>query len=732
MQVRHVPANQEGDQASFKNVAMETISRRKFIELTSATGVFLAIGHVPEAEGKERLITLLTPDPSTVALNQFISIGTDGSIVLFNHRPEMGQGTYQSIPMILAEELEVDINKVEIRPSAANVKLYGSQNVVGSRSIQTEFERLRKMGAAAREVLRQAAANRWKVGLDECKAVKGTVVHTSGKALSYAELVEEAGKLTASENPPLKKRSEFTIIGTSVARKDIPLKTNGEAKFGIDFSVPGMLYASVERSPLFVGKVRSFNKEEVLKMPGVRFVFTTSRETFGQKREGVAILADNYWYASQARKALKVVWDTQGLENITSETILADSYEAAKMEGDELFGKGDVKSVFAAAKNIIEASYETPYQAHVPMEPMNAMVSVTDTGVEFWGSTQNPNGVRSFLAKTYGLSEDQVKINYTFMGGGFGRRSMTDVAEEAADLSKKSGAPVKIVWTREDDQTQGPFRACSLNVCRAVMDDTGKVTALEHKVIAQEIQNQSGPSMKAGRQLMGGINTDFLIPNLSVKGVLRKRHIPISYWRAVYHSTNPFAHECFIDELARKANKDPLQFRLDMLDHPRYRRVLEAVAEKTNWKGPRKKGTGRGIAAVERSGAYFAMVIDVEQRGKRIVPTKITTVIDLGICINPDTVKAQTEGSIVMGLGAVYSGLTVHGGAMVEQNFNTYPLLKIGQCPEIETHILDSDAPPDGAGEAGLPTVAPALANAIFDLTGKRIRKLPMDMDTLV
>jgi isoquinoline 1-oxidoreductase beta subunit len=238
--------------------------------------------------------------------------------------------------------------------------------------------------------------------------------------------------------------------------------------------------------------------------------------------------------------------------------------------------------------------------------------------------------------------------------------------------------------------------------------------------------------MKAGRQIMGGITTDYLIPNLAVKGVLRKRHIPISYWRSVYHSTNVFAHECFIDELARQSKKDAIQFRLDMLDHPRFRRVLQAVAEKTNWNASRKKGTGKGVAIAERSGAHFAQVIEIEQRGKQIVPVKITTVIDVGICINPDTVKAQTEGSIVMGLTAAYNGLTIRNGAVAEQNFNTYPLLRINECPEIETFILESDAPPDGAGESGLPTVAPALANAVFDLTGKRIRKLPMDLGGIV
>jgi isoquinoline 1-oxidoreductase beta subunit len=269
-------------------------------------------------------------------------------------------------------------------------------------------------------------------------------------------------------------------------------------------------------------------------------------------------------------------------------------------------------------------------------------------------------------------------------------------------------------------------------VCKGLLDANGRVTALEHKVIAQEIRNQTGDNMTAGRQLMGGINTDYLIPNYSVRGVLQKRHIPISYWRAVYHSTNPFAHESFIDELAYSAGKDPIKFRLAMLEHPRYVRVLEEAAKLTGWYQPKPTGVGRGVATVERSGAYFAMVVEVTKKNNRIVPTKITTVIDLGICINPDTVKAQTEGSIIMGLGAVYAGLNIKGGAIEQTNFDTYPLLRMSQTPEIVTHILKSDAAPDGAGETGLPTVAPALVNAIFDLTGKRIRKLPLDPGKIV
>ncbi|HEY5692253.1 MAG TPA: molybdopterin cofactor-binding domain-containing protein, partial [Cyclobacteriaceae bacterium] len=298
---------------------METLTRRKFIQLSTAAGAFLAIGCLPDAQGNDSMISGLTADPGQVDLNQFISIGKDGSIILFNHRPEMGQGTFQSIPMILAEELEVGMDQIEIRQSAASRDLYGSQMVVGSRSIQTEFEKLRKMGAAARELLKQAAANKWKIKIEECKAVKGTVVSSSGETLTYGALVEEAGKLKANDNPPLKKPSDFTIIGTAVPRTDIPLKTNGKAQFGIDISVPGMLYASIERSPQFLGKVKSFNKEEVLKVPGVKHVFTTSREVYGQTREGVAILAGNYWNALQGRNKLKVLWDTQGLEKISDE-----------------------------------------------------------------------------------------------------------------------------------------------------------------------------------------------------------------------------------------------------------------------------------------------------------------------------------------------------------------------------------------------------------------------------
>ena len=704
-----------------------TLSRRKFLQLTSVTGTYLVVGCVPGPNGKEKIANITEEG---TPLNQFIQITSSDKVILFNHRPEMGQGTFQSIPMILAEELEVDINSVEIRQSEANKELYGRQMVVGSHSIQNEYDKLRKMGAAAKEMLIKAAADQWQIDVTECYAEDGMVKSkASQKELRYGDLVEKAGSLPAPENPVLKSPENFKIIGQPLARRDIPMKTNGEVKFGIDAKVKGMLYASIERSPVFQGTVKDYDKESALKVPGVKHVLETKRMFLGKPRVGIAVLADSYWAAIQGRKALKVQWDSKGFDNHSTESIEKEFMRASSQEGEILIEKGNKRT--KRSGRTLEAVYQLPYQAHVPMEPVNATVCIMNDRAEFWGSTQNPNGIKSMIAKNYDLPEDKVKINYTFMGGGFGRRSMTDFVEEAADLSYQINAPVKVIWTREDDLTQGPFRACSLNVCKAEIDDQGAISSLEHKVVSQEIwkQDLTKTDEKAGKQIIDGINTDYEIPHIQVKGVLKKVHIPIWYWRAVYHSTNPFAHESFIDELAFAVGKDPLHFRQALLTkHERFTRVLEETKKITSWNSSKREGVGRGLAIAERSGAHFAMVTEVSRQNNKIKIDKVTTIIDLGICINPDTVKAQTEGSIVMGLGAALSGLEVQNGKIVQQNFDTYSPLRIKECPVIETHIIESDANPDGAGESGLPTVAPSLANAIFDLTGKRIRKLPVDL----
>ncbi len=707
------------------------VKRRDFIKLSVLSGTGLFLGCVPTSGNDLEIKNLSLEDENLgTAVNQYIFIDTAGVVTLFNHRPEMGQGTFTSIPMILAEELEVNLDSVIIQQSPADRQKYGDQMVVGSRSIQGNFDLMRKMGASAREMLVQAAAKKWKTPIDDCYAELGTVINRKTNAkFSYGELVEDAGQLAPPASLKLKDPKEYKIIGQPMPRRDVATKIDGSAKYGIDFSVPGMLYASIERSPVFLGKIVSIDDTAAKAVSGVKHVLKTSREVFGKVREGIAVVADSYWAATQGRKALKITWNNGDLEKWSTQKIKENYKAASSQPGENLYEKGAPEKELNG--NVIEAAYETPYQSHAPMEPMNCIVQVEKDKCEFWGSTQNPNGVRSFLAKKYNLQEEKVTINYTFMGGGFGRRSMTDVAEEAADLSKQTGAPVKVIWSREDDTTQGPYRACSLNVCKGKLDNKGNPVAIEHKIICQDIRNQSGNDMKATRGIMGGVNTEYAIPNFSVKGVLRKFYIPISYWRSVYHSTNCFAHESFIDEMAYAAKKDPIDFRLEMLtDHKRYTQVLKTVAEKTDWYSPRKKDTGKGVSIVERSGAFVALVIEIQRMAGKVKPVKITAAIDCGTYVNPEIVKAQTEGSIIMGLTATYkSAITFEKGSVVEKNFDTYKMLGIEECPEIEVHVIKSTEPPEGAGESGLANVAPSLTNAIFDLTKKRIRVLPFNLE---
>ena len=710
--------------------------RRKFIQLAGmSAGAVLAIGFMPTGGDKSRIVNLAKTNESLPGLNQYIFIDSSGKITLFNHRPEMGQGTFQAIPMILAEELEVDIDKVEIKQSPADRSKYGDQMVVGSRSIQGQFAQMRKMGAAAKEMLVTAAANKWKVSKEDCFAKDAKVIHRpTGNSFGYGELVEDACKLPVPQNPALKDPKDFKIIGRSFPRRDIPEKTNGSAKFGIDFSLPGMLYASIERSQVFLGKIVSCDETKARTVPGVKHIFKTKRNVMGFDREGVAVLADTYWAAVQGRSLLQIKWDNADLESWSTQKIKDKYKKAAAEEGVILHEKGNFSESYNKSPHKVEAAYETPYQSHAPMEPMNALVHVQKDKCEFWGSTQNPNGIRSQIAKQTGLPEEKVMVNYTYMGGGFGRRSMTDVSEEATDLSMQSGAPVKVIWTREDDISQGPFRACSLNVCKGAIDENGNVVALEHKVICQDIRNQAeGGDGKASPAVAGGINRDYEIPNLAIRGVLQKLYVPITYWRSVYHSTNCFAHECFIDEMSLAAKKDPIDFRLNMLkNHRRYTQILKMVADKTNWYAPRKKDTGKGVSILERSGAFTAMVIDVARVNGKVRIDKITCVIDCGTYINPDTVKAQCEGSVIMGLTATYkSAITISKGKVTEQNFNRYSLLKINETPEIDVVVVQSTDPPEGAGESGLANVAPALANAIYNMTGKRIRTLPFKLEDI-
>ena len=560
------------------------IARRKFLQLTAMSGAGVALGYMLVSGKEPKIVHVDIGDDSLEAeINPYIFIDSKGKITLFNHRPEMGQGTYEAIPMIIAEELEVNIDDVNIMPSPANREKYGDQMVVGSRNMAGNYDLMRKIGASAKEMFVATAAAKWKVSPEQCYAEKGFVINknSSGK-FSYGQLVTDAKKITPSNNPKLKDPKDFKIIGKSFPRRDIPMKTNGAAKFGIDIQVPGMLYASIERSPLLLAKLVSFDDTKAKTVVGVKYILKTQREVFGQVREGVAVIADNYWSALQGRKLLEINWDNGDLEKWTTEKIKENYVQVKTLDGEVFQQKGDVQQAIQNGAIKVDASYETPYQTHAPMEPMNVVVSVEKDKIQFWGSTQNPNGVKSFLAKKYGVDENNVIINYTFMGGAFGRRSLTDVPEEAADLSKKIRVPIKVIWSREDDLTQGPFRACQFNVCNGAIDNNGNVIALEHKVISQEIHKQYSNETKPSEQIAGGINTEYAIPNFVISGILRQLYIPISYWRSVYHSTNCFAHESFIDELAHAAKKDPLELRLSLLkDHKQYTQVSRRTDRST-------------------------------------------------------------------------------------------------------------------------------------------------------
>jgi isoquinoline 1-oxidoreductase beta subunit len=708
------------------------IPRRKFLKVSAISGACLALGYVSIFGEEPKIVNLNLENENTgIGLNPFIFIDNNGKIILYNHRPEMGQGTFEAIPMIIAEELEADMNDITIMPSPADRKIYGDQMVVGSRSINGNYDLMRKVGASAKEMLIAAAADKWSVSADKCYAKNATVINRNSSAkLFYGDLVAEASKRPVPSNPKLKDRKDFTIIGKDFPRQDIPLKVNGQAQYGIDVEVPGMFFASIERSPVLLGKLVSFNADKAKAVKGVKYVLETSREVFEQKRAGIAVIADNYWAALQGRKLLEIKWDNGDLENWNTQKI-KDNFKSAPDADTVVFvNKGNFEDAFNKGAVKIEASYETPYQAHAPMEPMNAVVSVKKDQIDFWGSTQNPNGMRDFLADKYNVSPEKVNIHYTFMGGAFGRRSMTDVVEEAADLSSKVHAPVKVIWTREDDVSQGPFRACSLNVCRGSLDENGNALSLEHKVICQDIRNQYRNSNKATGGIAGGINTEYAIPSMRINGILRNLYLPVSYWRSVYHSTNCFAHESFIDEMAHAAKKDPLYFRLALLkDNQRYNRALQTVAEKSDWDNI-PKNTGKGVAVMERSGAVVAMVTEVKKINGKIKPVKITTVIDCGTPVNPDIIKQQTEGCIVMGLTATYkSGLKIDKGKVTDTNFDKYKMMRINEVPQMEIFVIKSTAHPEGAGEGALPAVAPSVTNAIFDLTGKRIRTLPFNLE---
>jgi isoquinoline 1-oxidoreductase beta subunit len=719
-----------------------TIQRRDFLKMTGLSGVGLILGFKSMAEGGIGETAIFNGLSASFNVTPFIIIDTTGAITIFNQKPEMGQGTFQAIPAIIAEELEVSLDAITIKQTSGE-SFFGAQTAGGSSSVRSGYSNLRKTGAAAREMLLQAAAQQWQVPVGECFAENATVIHKpTGKKFKYGELVETASKLTVPQSPKLKNPADFKILGKSVQRPDVPWKVTGKPIFGIDTDLPGMLYATVERSPIFGSKLVSFDDSAAMKVKGVVKVVKATR-VFGKNiYEGVAVVAENYWAALKGRKALKVVWDNQGFETFSSKAFNQKLRDLSKNDGVIAHNVGDFDKAFAESDHKIEAFYETNMVSHSTMEPMNCTVQWhDDTHVEVWVSTQGPNIIKGEIASTQGLKADDIKVNVAFNGGGFGRRLSGDFANEAAGIAKAMGGkPVKTIWTREDDTQMGPFRPMTFSAMKAALDKDGMVTAFQHKVISPSIaatKNAKYDATKADKTMTEGISDQkYEFPNMKNAYVFAETHIPLAPWRSVTSSTLAFSHECFIDELAVAAKKDPFQFRFDMMPKPSDpKKVLMKLKEFSKWDQPLPKGWGRGVAQYEFFAGLAAMVVEVSTKPNGGVKVeKVYCVIDLGTVVNPDTVNAQVEGAVVMGItAATKDEIVFENGKSVQTNFHNNRMMRMNEMPKVETLILaDGGSVIKGVGEPGLPPVAPALANAVFAATGKRMRKMPFDLNKLV
>ena len=726
-----------------KEIKTNTINRRNFIRLSGMTGAVLTIGfYFGCKNGKSEAVleNISEIDPLTAKeLSPFIMIDTKGNVALIAHKPEMGQGTFQSMPLIVAEELGVTLDHVTIKPAIANKK-YGDMSVGGSNSVRGSWMLLRKAGAAAREMLVTVAAARWKITADQCKVEKGYVIHTDGeKKFSFGDLVEEASKLPVPKEPKLKDAAAFTMIGKQVSRPDILKKVEGKAEFGIDATLPGMLYASVERCPVFNGKVKSFDDTETKKVPGVRHVLIAERKSGKNMYYGVAVVADNYYAAVQGRKALKVEWDTAGLQLESTEKIYKRFNDLSKTEGVVETKIGNFEKAYNTSAKKVEAIYELPFAAHATMEPQNTVAYVTADKCEIWSPTQIPNNAVDTLKEYLKMPEEKIELHFTMLGGGFGRRLFDDYITEAAYISKKIAAPVKVLWKREDDMTMGPFRPGTLSSLRGGIDETGKVIALQHKVVAPSIMyNQFGFADKNNKVDGGAVEgikeSWYDIPNVLSNNIYAETNIPIGWWRSVYSATVAFAHECFIDELAHVAEKDPIDFRLAMITkNIRMKNLLTHLREKSEWDKPLPAGWSKGVAMWQFFAGQAGHVVFVSRNTNGgIKIEKVVAVIDCGLTINPDNVKAQVEGATIMALtAAVKDEITFSEGRAMQTNFDTYQMLRMNEAPRVDVYIYPGAEEPGGVGEPGLPPAAPALANAIFAATGKRIRKLAFNLNKI-
>ena len=711
------------------------ITRRALLRGSVAIGAGLTIGFELPARGAARAFA--QSRPGLFKPNQWLSVDRDGVVTIVNSVPEMGQGSLTTTPMIIADELDADWKDVKVEQAPANPALYAnpvtkSQSYGGSRGVRDHLEMWRKAAASAREMLMQAAANDWGVPMSEVTTEPGAVVHkSSGRRAPYGTLVDKAAQLPVPQNPKLKDPSQFRYIGKMVKRRDTPEKVTGKGVYGMDVQMPGLLVASIERCPVFGGTLKSFDATETKKVAGVKDVVAVTN--------GVAVVADGFWTAVQGRKALKVQWDEGALATVSTPDIVKEYERLSKTPGQVARNEGDADKALGAASKVIEAVYQVPFLEHACMEPMNATAHVTRDTCVVWAPTQNPGGHQQLAAKLTGLPVEKVTINTTLLGGGFGRRGEADFVQDAVEVAKAVGQPVKVMFTREDDITHGFYRPSTYNVFRAALDGNGMPVALATRIVGpgilvQKGRAQAGSIDPASVEAVRNIAYEKTIPNLRIEWVNKDYGIPLGFWRSVGASQNGFIIESFIDELAHEAKKDPYEFRRALLAQaPRHKGVLELAATKANWGSPLPAGRARGCAVVFSYASYAASVAEVSVEPDGTVKVhRLVTAIDPGIAVNPDQIKAQMEGGAVYALTAtLYGKITIDRGRVAQSNFHDYPMLRINEMPVVDVHILESNEAPGGLGEPGVPSVAPAVCNAVFALTGKRIRSLPIEKDLL-
>ncbi|MCD9122438.1 xanthine dehydrogenase family protein molybdopterin-binding subunit [Cupriavidus sp. UGS-1] len=706
------------------------VSRRRFLAAGAVLGGGLVIGFsVPSmrrlADGA--VDDAMAAEPAPWTPNAFLRIGADDSVTVLLAHSEMGQGVWTSLALLIAEELDADWTRIRVEhapaaPAYGIAMLGGMQGTVGSRSVRSEFLRYRQAGAAARAMLVQAAAVRWQVPVDVLRTDSGAVVH-DGRRLRYGELVHEAAALPvpAAEALRLKNAGDWKWIGKGARRLDAADKITGRARFGIDVKLDGLLTAVVARAPMFGAKLVSFDDSAARAVPGVRQVLAVP--------SGVAVLADHYWAAKRGRDALKVEWQG-GDKALGSAALMAHFARLAREPGPIALEAGDVDAGMGQARRTVEAEYRLPYLAHTPMEPLNCTVRFGPDGCDVWVGTQMQTLAQRTVAQIAGVEPAQVRIHTTFLGGGFGRRAVQDFIAEATHVARAAGAPVKTVWSREDDVRGGYYRSGFVHRIRVGLDRDGRPLAWRHGIAGQS--NHPEREGVHPTSVEGVVDSPYVLGATAHRVVAHspRTAVPVWYWRSVGHSHAAFAMESMVDELAHASGQDPVAYRLRLLkDAPRHRRVLELAAQRFGWGRRPQAGRGHGIAVHACFGSVAAQAVEVSVRDGAIRVHRVVCAIDCGVAVNPDNVRAQMESAIVYGLSAALHGrVTIVDGAVRESNFHDYPALRMAEMPVIEVHIVDSAESPGGAGEPGTPPIAPAVANAVFQLTGARLRELPLTL----